>query len=58
MRHAEALARSLGLDEVRLYTNAAFAANLAFYARRGYREYRRATVIPGSVVVYMKKKVA
>jgi GNAT superfamily N-acetyltransferase len=58
MRHAEALARSLGFDEVRLYTNAAFAENLAFYARRGYQEYRRATLIPGSVVVYMKKTIA
>ena len=57
MRHAEALARSLGFDEVRLYTNAAFAENLAFYARRGYQEYRRATVIPGSVVVHMKKTI-
>ena len=57
MRHAEALARSLGLDEVRLYTNAAFAENLAFYARRGYREYRRATVAAGSVAVHMKKKI-
>jgi len=57
MRHAEALARSLGFDEVRLYTNAAFAENLAFYARRGYQEYRRATVIPGSVTVYMKKTI-
>ena len=58
MRHAEALARALGLDEIRLYTNAAFAENLAFYARRGYQEYRRATVIPGSVVVHMKKMIA
>jgi len=45
------------LDEIRLYTNAAFAENLAFYARRGYQEYRRATVIPGSVVVYMRKTI-
>ena len=36
----------------------AFAENLAFYARRGYQEYRRATVIPGTVVVYMKKTIA
>jgi len=55
--HAEGLARSLGLDEIRLYTNAAFAGNLAFYARRGYQEYRRSTVIPGSITVYMKKKI-
>ena len=55
--HAEGLARSLRLDEIRLYTNAAFAGNLAFYARRGYQEYRRSTVIPGSITVYMKKKI-
>ena len=57
LRHAEALARSLGLSEVRLYTNAAFASNLAFYSRRGYQEYRRATVVPGSVTVFMRKRL-
>ena len=58
LRHAEELAGSLGLDEVRLYTNAAFAANLAFYSRRGYREDRRAAIIPGTVAVYLSKRVA
>jgi GNAT superfamily N-acetyltransferase len=55
--HAEALARSLGFDEVRLYTNAAFASNLSFYSRRGYEEYQRGTVVPGSVTVFMRKRI-
>jgi ribosomal protein S18 acetylase RimI-like enzyme len=55
--HAEGLARAMGLDEIRLYTNAAFAPNLAFYSRRGYQEYRRGSVLPGSVTVYMRKKI-
>jgi N-acetylglutamate synthase-like GNAT family acetyltransferase len=55
--HAEALAHYLGFDEVRLYTNAAFASNLSFYSRRGYEEYRRGTVVPGSVTVFMKKRI-
>lgn len=57
LRHAETLARSTGIAEIRLYTNAAFAANLAFYARRGYREHRRGTVVPGSVTVFMRKTI-
>jgi GNAT superfamily N-acetyltransferase len=55
--HAEGLARSLGLNDTQLYTNAAFASNLSFYSRRGYQEFRRGTVVPGSVTVYMAKKL-
>lgn len=55
--HAEGLARSLGFDETQLYTNAAFASNLSFYSRRGYQEYRRATVVPGSITVFMRKRI-
>jgi GNAT superfamily N-acetyltransferase len=55
LRHAEQLALARGLSETRLYTNAAFAANLAFYARQGYEEYRREAVAPGSVAVFMRK---
>ena len=57
LHHAEELARSLGFREIQLYTNAAFASNLAFYARRGYQEYRRGTVLPGSVAVFMRKQI-
>ena len=39
---AEEHARSLGLSEIRLYTNEAMTENLAYYARRGYVETRRA----------------
>jgi GNAT superfamily N-acetyltransferase len=55
--HAEGLARSMGLDEMQLYTNAAFKSNLSFYARRGYQEFRRGMVVEGSVTVYMAKKL-
>jgi GNAT superfamily N-acetyltransferase len=57
LHHAEGLALSLGFDEIQLYTNAAFASNLSFYSRRGYREYRRRTVAPGSVTVFMRKRI-
>lgn len=57
LHHAEELARDLGLDLVQLYTNAAFASNLTFYARRGYEEYRRGSVVPGSITVFMRKRI-
>ena len=57
LHHAEALARSLELDELQLYTNAAFVSNLAFYSRRGYEEYRRGTMVPGSVTVFMRRMI-
>jgi N-acetylglutamate synthase-like GNAT family acetyltransferase len=55
--HAEATARAMGFAEVRLYTNAAFESNIAFYAKRGYREVRRATMVPGSITVFMAKRL-
>jgi ribosomal protein S18 acetylase RimI-like enzyme len=39
---AEEHARSLGLSEIRLYTNEAMTENLAYYPRRGYTETHRA----------------
>ena len=57
LRHAEDVALGLGHEEVRLYTNAAFASNIAFYASRGYAEYERGTIVPGSVTVFMKKRL-
>jgi len=57
LHHAETLARSLGFAEIRLYTNAAFTSNVAFYCRRGYREFLRETMIPGSVTVHMMKRL-
>jgi N-acetylglutamate synthase-like GNAT family acetyltransferase len=57
LKHAEDHARSLGVGETRLYTNAMFAANLAFYAKRGYSEFRRETLAPGAVAVHMRKPI-
>ena len=37
MAHAEAVAAELGLAKVRLYTNKAFAENIALYLKLGYR---------------------
>ena len=39
---AEEHARSLGLGEIRLYTNEAMTENLGYYPRHGYAETRRA----------------
>jgi ribosomal protein S18 acetylase RimI-like enzyme len=39
---AEAHAHSLGLGEIRLYTNEAMTENQAYYARHGYVETHRA----------------
>lgn len=41
LAHAEQHARGLGLDEIRLYTNAAMTENVSFYPRLGYQEYDR-----------------
>jgi ribosomal protein S18 acetylase RimI-like enzyme len=56
LRHAETLALSMEFAETQLYTNAAFASNLAFYRKRGYQEYRTATVSVGTVI-FMRKKL-
>jgi N-acetylglutamate synthase-like GNAT family acetyltransferase len=58
LRHAEDYARSLGLRETRLYTNVMFAANIAFYAKRGYSEFDRETLAPGAIAVHMRKRLA
>jgi ribosomal protein S18 acetylase RimI-like enzyme len=39
---AEDRARSLGLSEIRLYTNESMTENLAYYPRHGYTETHRA----------------
>ncbi len=57
LQHAEDHARTLGVGETRLYTNAMFAANLAFYAKGGYSEFRRETLAPGAVAVHMRKPI-
>jgi GNAT superfamily N-acetyltransferase len=58
LQHAEGIARSLDLEEMRLYTNAAFTSNIAFYAKRGYEEYRRGAIVPGTTTVFMRKRIS
>jgi GNAT superfamily N-acetyltransferase len=58
LTHAEDLARSLGFEEIELYTNSAFASNLAFYAKRGFEERRRGTIVPGTMTVFMTKRIS
>jgi len=55
LHHAEDVASALGFTEIRLYTNAAFLANIAFYSRRGYQEYNRQPFPLGGITVYMRK---
>jgi ribosomal protein S18 acetylase RimI-like enzyme len=54
MARAEHVATSLGYDEIRLYTNKLFAANLRLYAHLGYRVDREEE-FSGGFVVHMSK---
>ena len=57
LERGETIARSLGVNELRLYTNAKFAANLSFYAHRGFEEFLREPHPAGGEVVHMKKTI-
>jgi N-acetylglutamate synthase-like GNAT family acetyltransferase len=57
LAHAIDVARSLELPDVRLYTNAAFTANLEFYARRGFSEFQRENIASDGELVRMRKAV-
>jgi GNAT superfamily N-acetyltransferase len=57
LKRAETIARSLGLQELRLYTNAMFGANIAFYAHRGFEEFLREPHVAGGEVVHMRISV-
>lgn len=57
LARVEALARERGIAEMRLYTNEKFAANIAYYAKRGYEEYRRQELVPGNIAVFMRKRL-
>jgi len=46
LHHAEGTARSLGFAEIRLYTNAAFASNLAPGAFQAYELLQECPVLP------------
>ena len=53
--HADSIALSLRFTELRLYTNAMFATNIAFYGRRGFTEFLRERNARGEVI-HMKKR--
>lgn len=57
LKHAETIARSLHLNELQLYTNAAFISNIEFYAHRGFQEFQREPFPAGGVTVHMKKMI-
>jgi ribosomal protein S18 acetylase RimI-like enzyme len=57
MAHAEEVARSLNLSEMRLYTNALFAENLRLYSRLGYRVDREEEHPQFGVAVHMSKRL-
>ena len=56
MTFAEARARELRRPELRLFTNARMAGNVALYGRLGYSETRR-DELPDRVLVHMSKAV-
>jgi GNAT superfamily N-acetyltransferase len=53
--HAETIARSLQLNEMRLYSNALFLTNISCYAHRGFSEFLREHHARWGGVVHMKK---
>lgn len=55
LSHAEIVARSLNLCEVRLYTNAAFTENVSYYSKRGYEVFAKEPIATGGTAVHMKK---
>jgi GNAT superfamily N-acetyltransferase len=57
LEHAERLAASLGLPELRLYTNKQFATNVEIYRRLGYAICREEP-FRGGFVVHMRKRLA
>jgi len=56
MAHAEQLARAQGLNEIRLYTNGKFEANIALYLRLGYRIDREEVLPLLGIAVHMSKQ--
>jgi ribosomal protein S18 acetylase RimI-like enzyme len=56
LAHAEGLAEASGRGELRLLTNAAFAANVALYEKAGYRVDRREP-FKGGTTLYLSKRL-
>ena len=50
------IARSLGLNELRLYTNGKFTSNIDFYARRGFEIFLREMHPALGEAVHMKRR--
>jgi ribosomal protein S18 acetylase RimI-like enzyme len=57
MGHVEDLAHTLGLGEVRLYTNTLFAENIGFYRSLGYR-IDAETAFKGGLLTHMSRRLA
>jgi ribosomal protein S18 acetylase RimI-like enzyme len=55
--HAERLAASLGLPQLRLYTNKRFVTNIELYRRLGYAIDREEPIMDG-FIVHMSKRIA
>jgi N-acetylglutamate synthase-like GNAT family acetyltransferase len=56
LQRVEEVARDLGLAEIRLYTNARFVANVAYYRKRGYR-CDGETAYLGGFITHMSKRI-
>ena len=57
LERAATVARAFGVNEMRLYFNARFAANHLFYSRRGFVEFMREPHPAGGEIVHMKKSI-
>jgi ribosomal protein S18 acetylase RimI-like enzyme len=55
--HTERLAASLGLPELKLYTNKRFVTNIELYRRLGYAIDREEPIMDG-FIVHMSKRIA
>ncbi|NPD68018.1 GNAT family N-acetyltransferase [Lichenicola cladoniae] len=56
--HAEEIARSIGLAEMRLYTNSRFTKTIRLYERLGYQFDHEETVPNIGIAVHMSKRLA
>jgi ribosomal protein S18 acetylase RimI-like enzyme len=57
LTHAEEVTRSLGLKEVRLYTNGSFTENVKLYGSVGYQVDREEVDPQLGAAVYMSKRL-
>jgi GNAT superfamily N-acetyltransferase len=57
LERAQTIARTFGVNELRLYFKAKFATNQLFYARRGLVDFSREPHPAGGEIVHMKKSI-